>query len=359
MTRRDGARLAWVLGGIGLVGTAVGWSTEPAAFPHAWLAALSAWLAWPLGCLGLLLIHALTGGRWGYALRPQFVAGARTLWLLVPIAVPWILTVPSLYAWTHPGVAAHLANSFYLNLPFFFGRAAIYLVCWLGLRALVLRALQAEQPDAALARIAPGGLITLALTITFSAIDLTMSLDPHFDSSVYGMITIAAMGLLALSVAVFAAALAAAVPAEVFEVLGKLLVGLVLLWAYLDFVQLVIVWESDLSNEAGWYRIRTSGTWGLTAAAITAGHFVLPWCALIWPRVRRSARGIAVVTGILVLSGVARSWWLVLPASGLSFAPVHVAAMMCLLGIGAALSLREPPVRPSMPALAAGDGHGG
>ncbi|MGO4843080.1 hypothetical protein AB4144_63490, partial [Rhizobiaceae sp. 2RAB30] len=82
--------MAWVTGGLGLLGIAVGAVLAPAAFPHAWLAALTTWLGWPLGCMGLLLIHSLTGGRWGHAIRPQLVAGMNTLWLLLPISIPWL-----------------------------------------------------------------------------------------------------------------------------------------------------------------------------------------------------------------------------------------------------------------------------
>jgi hypothetical protein len=356
MTRPQARQLAWVIAGFGLIGTAFGWSTERAAFPHAWLAAFCVWLGWPLGCLGLILVHALTGGRWGFVLRPQLVAGLRTLgFLLIPVALPWLLTLAELYPWARQGVATELANSFYLNRPFFFGRVLTYLIAWLGLCALVLRALQAQRPEEALARIAPGGLIVLALTITFSSIDLTMSLDPHFNSSVYGLITLAGMALFALSLAVFGTSLAESVAPP--EVLAKLLLGLVLLWAYLDFMQLLIAWQSDLPSDATWYLIRGSGGWGTTATFITIGHFVLPWCALIWPRVRRSRRGITGVSGLLAISAIVRGWWLVVPASGLAFAPVDVAAMLCILGIGASLTLSEGrPLLTETPAT--GDQHG-
>lgn len=361
MTRAQGRQLAWVIGGFGLVGTAFGWSTEPAAFPHAWLAALTGWLGWPLGCLGLLLIHALTGGRWGHSLRPWLIAGLRPLnVLLPPAALPWLLTLPQLYPWLRPAAgAASASNAFYLNRPFFIGRLLIYLVAWLGLRALALRALQTDQPDAALARMAPGGLIVLALTITFSSIDLTMSLDPHFNSSVYGLIAMSEIGLFALALAVLATCLADSAPPS--PVLGKLLLSLALLWAYLDFMQFLIDWESDLPADASWYLVRRSGGWGVTAALIEVGHFVLPWCALIWPGVRRSRAGIVAVSGLLALSALARSWWLVVPASGLAFAPVDVAAMCCLFGLGTALTLREPSAgQPSaVEAHAAGGQHGG
>ena len=36
--------------------------------------------------------------------------------------------------------------------------------------------------------------------------------------------------------------------------LGRLLQGLLVLWVYLDFMQFLIVWQSDLPQEAAWYR---------------------------------------------------------------------------------------------------------
>lgn len=349
MTRPQAEYAAWLVGGIGLFGLVIGSIVAPAAFPHAWLAALTAWLGWPLGCMGLLLIHALTGGRWGYAIRPQLVAGMSTLLLLLPAIVPLLIVLPALYPWARPD-PAHLDNRFYLNLPFFLGRGVIYLIVWFGLAGLILRALGRDSPDAPLARIAPAGLIVLAITVTYSAIDATMSLDPHFASSAYGLIAIAEMGLLALSVSVFAAALGPPLDDGTLRVLGKLLLGLLILWAYLDFMQVLIVWQSDLPNEAPWYIVRSTGGWGIVAALVVGCHFVLPFFALLSPRLQRSPRGIACVTALLILSEIVRGWWLVVPASGRSFGLVDIFAMLGLLGIAAALALRAP-LLPGIPAI--------
>ncbi|MGI8569878.1 MAG: hypothetical protein ACR2KT_12845 [Methylocella sp.] len=342
MIRREAERMAWVIGSAGLVGAAIGWIVAPAAFPYAWLAALTAWLGWPIGCMGILLIHALTGGDWGYATRPQLVAGMLTLPLLLPALFPLIIVSPALYSWLRPEVAAHLDNGFYLNSPSFVARSIVYLIVWCGLSLLILRALRQKGPDLRLARIAPAGLILLAITVTFAAIDSTMSLDPHFVSSAYGLIAIAAMGLLALSVSLFAAVIGQPPDEDALRSLGRLLLALLILWAYLDFMQVLIVWQSDLPNEASWYIPRSTGGWGLMAALVAGGHFVLPFFALLSPRVQRSRRGIACVTALLILSEVVRSWWLVVPASITSFGMVDVFAMLGVIGIAAALALRTP-----------------
>jgi hypothetical protein len=326
----------------GLFGAAIGWLLAPAAFPHAWLAALTAWLGWPVGCMGLLLIHALTGGPWGHAIRPQLVAGMRTVLLLPPAVIPLLIVLRTLYPWARPDVAAHLGNRFYLNLQFFLGRGAVYLIVWLGLAGLILRALRQDIPEARLARIAPAGLILLAITVTFAAIDTTMSLDPRFASSAYGLIAIAEMGLLALSVSIFAAVIGEPPDDTTLRDLGRLLLALLILWAYLDFMQVLIVWQSDLPNEASWYVIRSRGGWGIAGALVAGCHFVLPFFALLSPWVQRSRRGIACITALLILSEIVRGWWLVVPASGRNFALVDVLAMLGLIGIAAALALRAP-----------------
>ena len=77
MMQERAERVAWGVGAIGLALALLGWLLEPTVFPHAWLAALSSWIGWPLGCLALLLVHALTGGRWGDAIRPQLLCRHR------------------------------------------------------------------------------------------------------------------------------------------------------------------------------------------------------------------------------------------------------------------------------------------
>lgn len=366
-------RAVWLLAAVGLITTALLGGLHTASFPYAWLAALTAWLGWPLGCMGLLLTHALTGGRWGYALRPQWLAGMGTLPLLLPALLPLLPLLPALYPWARPDAAAHLHNAGYLNLPQFALRGACYLLIWFGLAYGIRRALRQPQPQAALARIAPAGLILLVLSLNFAAIDTTMSLDPDFNSSAYGLIAVAAAALLALSVALFAATFTAvpypragiceprtgseAAPAapHLRNDLGQLLLGLMLLWVYLDFMQVLIVWQSDLASDAPWYVVRTHGSWGAVATVIAVGHFVLPFPALLWPRLRRSRTGIRLTTAVLLLGEIARSWWLVIPAYGTGLNLSDAAAMLGLLALAAALALRPPAGRPL--AITAGAGH--
>jgi hypothetical protein len=91
------------------------------------------------------------------------------------------------------------------------------------------------------------------------------------------------MGLLALSVSIFAAVIGEPPDDTTLRNLGRLLLALLLLWAYLDFMQVLIVWQSDLPNEAPWYIVRSRGGWGFTAALVAEAisfYPSLPYCRL-------------------------------------------------------------------------------
>jgi hypothetical protein len=335
----NAARVAWIVGGAGLLASLIGAMLQPRAFAFAWLAALTTWLRWPLGCLALLLVHALTGGSWGVSARRGFVQGVRALKLLLPAVIPLLFVLPDLYPWLRTGAAAHLDNGFYLNAPFAAARWIFYLVAWLGLAALVAARL---RRNGSLTAIAAPGLILLGLTANFAAIDWIMALDPHFNSSAFGMINAAESVLFALSITILCIVLAGPVASSERDDLAKLLQSLLILWAYLDFMQFLIVWQSDLPKEAAWYLARSAGLWGVLAGSIAAAHFLLPFFALIVPRVRKSRRGLIAITALLIVMAVIRGWWLVLPAHARGIGWIDVAAVLAFGGITTGLLLRGP-----------------
>jgi hypothetical protein len=342
MIQERAEQVAWAVGAIGLALALLGWLLEPVVFSHAWLAALSSWIGWPLGCIALLLAHTLTGGRWGDTIRPQLLAGIGTLPLLVPALLPMVFVLPVLYPWWHPDTALHLDNGFYLNRPFAVARAIIYLVAWYGTATATMLALRFWRIPPAVAVI---GLLLLGLTASFAAIDATMSLDPHFSSSDYGMMAAAEAGLLALSVCVLLATIGPPLSADELNDLGRLLQGLLVLWAYLDFVQLLIVSQGDLPHEAPWYVERTSHGWGALSAIVAFGHFLLPFFVLLWPPLRRSSRVLGATAALLIVMELLRAWWLVLPAGHRGFSWIDIAAMAAIWGFSAALALRGPTLR--------------
>ncbi|MEZ5859117.1 MAG: hypothetical protein R3D28_09040 [Geminicoccaceae bacterium] len=72
----------------------------------------------------------------------------------------------------------------------------------------------------------------------------------------------------------------------------------ILLWAYLVFMEYLVVWSGDLPQNAAWFLQRASGGWAALLAIIACGHFVLPFALLLSSRLRGDWQ---VVSGLAVL----------------------------------------------------------
>lgn len=342
MIRRRAEWIAWIAGIIGLAGSIAGWLSDPQAFAYGLLAALILAIGWPLGSLALIHVHALTGGAWGWAIRRQLAYGVAALAIVLPAIIPIPFLAPRLYPWMHVENKNGLLNLWYLNPAFFCGRGIAYGIIWLAVGAVTLLALRRTDPEPMLYRIAPACLILLQLSVTFAAVDSTLSLEPAFKSSVYGMLMSAEGVLFALSLATLGVLLTAPPDSRSREDLGKLMLALTIFWAYLDFMQIMVVWNSDLPKEAAWYVQRVSSGWAWIAGLIALMHLFLPFFLLLWPQVQRSRRGLAIMAATLVLAEIPHAWWLVLPSSPRGFDWIDVAAMLAVGGLAAGASISAP-----------------
>lgn len=297
------------------------------ALARGWLLAWLGFGAAPAGSLVLLLIHRITGGRWGEALGPVLrpVAG------LLPLAalgfVPVALTLPALYPWaadasaTEPDVAA-----LYLNPVLFTGRGMVALVGWSVLAGLVL----ADRCS----RLAAGlGLVFYGLTVSLVPVDWILSLEPRFTSSAFG----ASIGFHHLLAALALAAVAAprSLDAKTAPDLASLLLASCLGVLYMGVMAYVVAWYGDLPPKAAYYLRRGSDAYAaLIGAAVTVGGLV-PFGLLLFSGVRASP-GLLRLVGLLVLVGLAlRFAWLVLPAWGEGAGPAALAALVWLAGLAA------------------------
>src|SRR6266576_5116646 len=93
--------------GIGLLVLAIcgaGAFSQRRQFFASYLFGLLFWLGLVLGCWGVLMLHHLTGGRWGFPIRRILEAGTQTLPLMLLLFVPLLFGLRELYPWARPGV---------------------------------------------------------------------------------------------------------------------------------------------------------------------------------------------------------------------------------------------------------------
>jgi hypothetical protein len=300
---------------VGILGCALGIAVDAAGFCRAWLCAFVFWLGLPLAGVTLVLAHDLSGGEWMQSARPALNGAIATMPIATLAGIPAFLGLRALYSWTHP--APDLGNTFYLNGAAFVLRYAIDIVLWNLLAVFAL-----WGPRAGAAPVARGlswlsalGLILLAVSAGFAAIDWILSVEPAFWSSVFPLIAGASWFNTGLALILLAAA--AATPEDRrrhIADLAAILLATTIFWAYVEFVQYLIVWEEDLRREIPWYLLRLHGIW-VPALFVAVGlGFLLPFFLLLWAPVKRSRGAVASVCAAILVSRIAYCWWLLLPA---------------------------------------------
>jgi hypothetical protein len=338
---------AIVAGGLA---AALGWQQARAQWLYSYL---TAWLFWggiTLGSLSILLLHNLTGGAWGRAARPSLRAAAATLPLVALLFLPIAFYAEAIYPWAFPSAAADPIiehKRAYLNVDAFRIRAGVYFGVWMALGLFVAwQSRRTIEPDSKLhrrlRRLSGQGLGLHGLAVTFASIDWMMSLEPHWFSTIYGVIVFGAQGLSAHAWALFITALSlkSAPPAQLeanrdaLHDLGKLLLGYLMFWAYVSFSQFLIIWYGNLPEEVGWYLRRFEHPWGLMALAIVFLHFALPFVVLLSREVKRRPAAIAGVAALILAMHWIDTLWQVQPATT-SDAPYRLwldAGMLAAMG---------------------------
>jgi hypothetical protein len=304
---------------------------SPTQFFRSYLMAFIFWIGIALGCSAILMLHHLVGGTWGFGVRRFLESGTRTIWLMGLLVIPILFGVHSLYTWSdqakvrldpllqykHP----------YLNTPFFVVRTVLYFAVWIALAYFLLKWSEEQDrtgnPDltSRLQNLSGPGLVLYGLTVTYASVDWVMSLEPHWFSTIYGLIFIVTQGLSAMAFVTILAMLFAKrkplsniVTPLLFNDYGNLLLTFTMLWAYLSFSQYLIIWSGNLQDEIPWYVSRATGGWAWVAMALIVFHFAVPFLLLLSRFVKRRMQLLAAVAAGLIFMSLIDMFWLTAPA---------------------------------------------
>lgn len=323
---------ALIVGGVGLVLLVVGAIFSTEQFFRSYLIGYLVWTGIGLGSLAIMMLHNLTGGPWGFAIRRILESGARTLPLMAILFVPLLFGIHSLYEWSHTEVVANdpilTHKAPYLNETGFIIRTVVYFALWIGAGLLVMRGLKRLEDANAyyvtprLQTLSALGLVLYFLAVTFSSIDWVMSLEPHWYSTIYGMLFVIGQGLSTFAFAIAMLVVLVGVNKKLRDVvlpvyfhdLGNFLFAFTMLWAYISFSQYLIVWSANIPEEVTWYTRRTEGPWGIVALLLFAIHFVMPFLLLLSTKVKRNGRNLMRVAILILVMRVIDIVWLVVPA---------------------------------------------
>jgi hypothetical protein len=357
-----------LIGGIALlIASIIGAFFWPEEFFRSYLFGYLFWLGLALGSMAIVMTQYLTGGAWGVVTRRTFESATRTLPLLAVLFLPIAIGIPHLYHWAHPelvqadDVLRH--RSSYMNVPFFIGRAVAYFFIWL-IFAYFLNKWSRDEDElgsrqTVLARLSAPGLILYVFSVTFSSVDWAESLADHWFSTMWGFLFVAGQGLAAMCFAIVIIALlsrrkpmADAVRPSHFQDLGKLVLMFLMLWAYFQFSQLLIVWSGNLSNEIPWYMPRFATTWHGVGAALIYVQFVIPFLLLLSRPLKRNRWTLSAIVLALLVMRVVDLFWIVMPQfhlDGFHLSWLNFSVPLALGGIWIATFLWQLQKRPLLP----------
>ena len=320
--------------------------TNPTVFFRGYLLSFMDWLGVCLGSMAILMIRHLTGGGWGMVIRRVLGAAMRTLPLLALLFIPLAVAVRLhlLYPWAmplegvqDPRIREHLAHnkfvtSGYLNWHGFILRGVVYFAIWGLLVYLLTRWSTAQDTppvrdnSGRFKAVSGPGLIILAFTVSFAAIDWVMSLDPSWISTIYGLLFVAGELLAGLCFAVVIERIlfkykpmSLLLRPNFVHDHGKFMLTFIMVWAYFSFSQWIIIWSGNLPEEITWYIRRLNGGWGYVGIFLVLFHFAVPFVILLSRPFKRDVTKLVYLAAWLLFMRYVDLFWIVEPNFSATF----------------------------------------
>jgi hypothetical protein len=331
---------------------------EHDAFSHlirSWLMGFMLCWGFALGGMALLMVQYLSGGKWGLLLRRPLEAMSRTLPVVFLMALPVLIFMKKLYLW------AKYTNSAEALRQHLISKEQAHAIAWkhpmlnpvsVWIQILVCFAIWfffmtilnrwSLQRDAERAPHLPSnvpfwqkrfenvsgvGVVIYAITLTVLAIDLVMSTDVTWFSTMYGLLFLVGQGYAVLALSVITVVnLSKAEPMHSIlrtteqHDLGKLMFAFVMLNIYLNFSQFLIIWSGNLPEEIPWYLDRIRGHWGMLYSFDFIFHWLIPFGLLLSRDIKRDKRRIIIVAKWMIFARCWDMFMLIEP----SFSPRHL-----------------------------------
>ncbi len=312
------------------------------------------------GAFMLCVAMSITKARWGRPLK-RF---GEALFLFTPVlyvllAAFFLLGGLDIYEWTEwhePGFTEFVPHhkELYLTKPFFIARMLGGLAVLIGLSFLYLRSsLRADLGVAAEAlgdkapawwgkftggwkgaeaeaeaqanfqmRIAPLIAIVYAIVFSFMAVDMSMSLAPHWFANMFpawyfmscfwsGLVWMGIISLISRNWL----GIAHLLTGNIYHDLGKLTFGFTMFWGYTTFAQYLPIWYGNMTEEIGFVLLRTTvEPWATMSKIVVMCCFLVPFTMLLSRGLKKIPPAYLSVTGIIAVGIWLERYTVVVPS---------------------------------------------
>jgi hypothetical protein len=331
----------------------------------AWASYVANWLFFSSVAIGAVMFAVATTvvkAKWNWSVRRVSVSFAAFLpvafLLFLPMLLflregyfPWIETIAEGTDYIVSKKAA------YLNIPFLVTRQFVGVGVLFGLA--VYFAYLAVRPDLGIARDAPGaedasrrswrerltggwrgqeaeevrswkrmGSLGPALALIYATVwsfvvyDFSMTLEPHWFSTLYGgwffmgafWGGIAATALATVWLRGQDSALKGHMGLQQRHDLGKLAFAFTVFWMYLFWSQYIVIWYGKLPWEQAWILLRSSPPWGTLSLLTIILCFFIPFAGLIGRKPKLNPKTLGLFTSVILVGLWLERYILVAPS---------------------------------------------
>jgi hypothetical protein len=228
----------------------------------------------------------------------------------------------------------------YLTISWFVLRLAGYFAVWVFL-AWYFRSRSIRQDadgdvkwSRRMERMSVPGMIAFGLTVTLAAVDLLMSLNPRWCSTIIGVYFFAGSalgGLVVLTLLALwlqaAGKLNDAITAEHYHDLGKLTLAFVIFWGYIAFSQYMLTWYANMPGETQFYMPRQIGPWAGVSLALLFCQLLIPMFGLLSRHAKRHPLVFTFWAVWLLGAHLLDLYWLIMPDVFIQRIPQAVGAL--------------------------------
>jgi hypothetical protein len=324
------AKLGVTLFATGLIFGIIGFLIEPVRASFSYLVAFMFLVSIGVGSLFLIALEYITGAEWSTPFRRLSEFLASSVPLLIIFAIPLILSMQSLFHWTHTEVVNEDAilkgKSPYLNTTFFIVRVVVIFGIW-SLFYYFFSKNSLKQDTTKDQRLTKRNIVLsgvfipiFAITITMAAVDWLMSLEPHWFSTIFGVYYFSGsvwVSLAALTLTVILlnerGYLSSRLNNDHYYSLGTLMFAFTCFWGYIAFSQYMLIWYANLPEENFWFLNRWTGGWQYFSILLILVHFIIPFGALLSYPAKTNPKRLKFMSVWIILSHYLDLYWLAMP----------------------------------------------
>ncbi len=257
----------------------------------------------------------------------------------------------NIFEWTHEEVVQHdhllQHKSPYLNIPFFFARVIVFFAAWIILSKYLRRISLKEDESGGMEYFHKSEfyskvfIFIIAFSFSLFAVDMLMSLAPHWFSTLFAAKSFIAAFLHGSSVITLIVIILSKtgnlslLNRSHLHDFTRYIFMTSIIWGYFNFAEFMLIWYGNIPEETSWFVTRWHGAYKFLFFANIVINWFIPFIVLMPRKTSRSKQVIAPVIILLMIGQYIELYYIIWPATvhDAKFGLLEIGTFVGYLGI--------------------------